>query len=152
MWSSEYSIEFILTWHLGLCKISLKKWYLRSTSMPKKGSLHTQLVTTAIKLRSARPVSLIWQCFRLIWRGKLSSTTRFCKQSVSSAFVQPHSVFDVLISTDFLDHLMRETPSKKFYALRRSYFHPSVRERLMIGCGVEAIKGVYQSIRAAQVL
>lgn len=52
---------------------------------------------------------------------------------------------------DFLDHLLRETPSKNLIAVRRSYFGRTTQEREMIGRAVEAMKGVYQSIRAAQV-
>lgn len=62
-------------------------------------------------------------------------------------------------SKDFLDHLLRETPSKVNIALKRSYFSRNKvgtdggrgggREEL--GGGVEAMKGVYQSIRTAEV-
>lgn len=52
---------------------------------------------------------------------------------------------------DFLDHLLRETPSKKHIAIKRSYFGRETAERTLLGRGVEAMKGVYQSIRAAQV-
>ena len=48
---------------------------------------------------------------------------------------------------------MRESPSKHpdMIAFRRSFFHKNITERMQIGNGVEALKGVYQSIRAAQV-
>lgn len=52
--------------------------------------------------------------------------------------------------SDFLDHLMRVTPTKTMYAIKRSFFHHDVVARESIGGGVEAMKGVYQSIRAAQ--
>lgn len=53
---------------------------------------------------------------------------------------------------NFLDHLLRETPSKKFINQRRSYFAraPDRNDTYMVGNGVEAMKGVYQSIRAAE--
>ena len=51
----------------------------------------------------------------------------------------------------FIDHLMRETPSKTMIAIKRSYFHQQMVQRESIGGGVEAMKGVYQSIRAAEV-
>lgn len=55
---------------------------------------------------------------------------------------------NVLAGINFLDHLIRETPSKKFIAIKRSFFQRR-------GCrelegGVEAWKGIFQSIRAAQ--
>lgn len=60
---------------------------------------------------------------------------------------------------DFLDHLLRETPSKSQIAVKRSYFS---RKKLGSGSdnlggkndltgGIEALKGVYQSIRLAEV-
>lgn len=54
---------------------------------------------------------------------------------------------------DFLDHLLRETPSKNMINFRRSYFARAadIRDRTMIGGGIEAMKGVYQSIRVAEV-
>ena len=64
-------------------------------------------------------------------------------------FTIPMSTHSLL---DFLDHLMRETPSKHMIAIKRSFFHRKMVERLSIGGGVEAMKGVYQSIRAAQVV
>ena len=57
-----------------------------------------------------------------------------------------------LIMLDFLDHLLRETPSKNMFAIKRSFFHPLMVERSSISGGVEAMKGVYQSIRLGQVL
>lgn len=55
---------------------------------------------------------------------------------------------------DFLDHLLAETPSKRHLAVKRSYFsRKKIREGGMedLGGGIEAIKGVYQSIRIAEV-
>lgn len=54
--------------------------------------------------------------------------------------------------SDFLDHLLRETPSNTHIAMKRSYFGRDVEERALLGGGVEAMKGVYQSIRATEVL
>ncbi|MCJ1285782.1 hypothetical protein MMC26_005123 [Xylographa opegraphella] len=55
----------------------------------------------------------------------------------------------VLQAIDFLDHLMRVTPSKNMYSLKRSFFDPKMVKRERLGGGVEAMKGVYQSIRIA---
>ena len=54
---------------------------------------------------------------------------------------------------DFLDHLLRETPSKNpnMIAVKRSFFGRQTEDRVLLTRGVEAMKGVYQSIRAAQV-
>lgn len=55
--------------------------------------------------------------------------------------------------SDFLDHLLRETPSKKLINLRRSYFARTgeSQDRSLLGGGIEAMKGVYQSLRMAEV-
>jgi eukaryotic translation initiation factor 2C len=54
----------------------------------------------------------------------------------------------VLAGINFLDHLIRETPATKFVAIKRSFFQRQ-GHRLLEG-GVEAWKGIFQSIRAAQ--
>ena len=57
----------------------------------------------------------------------------------------------VISAITFLDHLLRETPSKNAINIRRSYFDRQGPDRFALGQGVEAMKGVYQSMRAAQV-
>ncbi|KAF9891139.1 hypothetical protein FE257_005075 [Aspergillus nanangensis] len=52
----------------------------------------------------------------------------------------------VLESLNFLDHVLREYPSGKFLALRRSFFDPN-GEYKDVGNAVLAFKGVYQAIR-----
>lgn len=52
----------------------------------------------------------------------------------------------VLEALNFLDHVLREYPSTKFLALRRSFFD-SNGENKDLGGGVLAFKGVYQAIR-----
>lgn len=54
--------------------------------------------------------------------------------------------------TDFLDHLLRETPSHnpQFTAVKRSFFAPG-SSRVSLGGGVDAFRGVYQSIRIVHV-
>ncbi|CAD6579499.1 MAG: hypothetical protein ASARMPRED_009159 [Alectoria sarmentosa] len=70
------------------------------------------------------------------------------------AYVEGKMDFDngVLEGINFLDHLLRESPSKSLINLRRSYFarHPVSEERTLLGGGIEAMKGVYQSIRLAE--
>lgn len=55
---------------------------------------------------------------------------------------------DVLVGINFLDHLMRETPSKQFIAIKRSFFQQAGARELERG--VEAWKGIFQSVRATQ--
>ncbi|KAL9121776.1 MAG: hypothetical protein Q9187_001664 [Circinaria calcarea] len=68
------------------------------------------------------------------------------------AYLNGTMAFDnsVLEAISFLDHLLREDPSKRMIAIKRSFFHSKITARASIGGGVEAMKGVYQSIRAAQ--
>ncbi len=59
---------------------------------------------------------------------------------------------DILEAINFLDHLLRQTPSANLINIKRSYFARKGNDRMLLGGAVEAMKGVYQSIRAAQVL
>lgn len=56
----------------------------------------------------------------------------------------------VLMAINFLDHLLRETPSKNNIVIKRSFFNHGTDERKLLGSGVEAMKGLYQSLRIAQ--
>lgn len=58
----------------------------------------------------------------------------------------------VLECITFMDHLLRETPKKVHINLRRSYFAraPDRNDTFDVGNGVEAMKGVYQSLRATE--
>ncbi|KAF3907146.1 hypothetical protein ABW21_db0205470 [Orbilia brochopaga] len=55
---------------------------------------------------------------------------------------------EVLVGFNFLDHLLRETPAKHFITIKRSFFKSAGSQRL--DGGVEAWKGIFQSIRPAQ--
>lgn len=51
-----------------------------------------------------------------------------------------------LEAINFADHLLRQTPSKKYSSIKRAFF-PHGGTRFVLGGGVEAFKGVYQSLR-----
>ncbi|KAI9772770.1 MAG: hypothetical protein M1839_002315 [Geoglossum umbratile] len=55
----------------------------------------------------------------------------------------------ILQGINFLDHLMRETPSQRYTTIKQSFFKKGER-RHPLGGGVEAFKGVYQSIRPTE--
>ncbi|KAI9771459.1 MAG: hypothetical protein M1840_002079 [Geoglossum simile] len=55
----------------------------------------------------------------------------------------------ILQGINFLDHLMRETPSQKYTTIKQSFFKKG-EHRYPLGGGVEAFKGVYQSIRPTE--
>lgn len=74
---------------------------------------------------------------------------------VVKAYLEGTIDFDnsILQAINFLDHLLRETPSKTLINLRRSYFSRTgeSQDRKLLGGGIEAMKGVYQTIRMAEV-
>ena len=54
-----------------------------------------------------------------------------------------NSILEVIT---FLDHLLREWPSSQYTAIKRSFFQHG-EERFPLGGGIEAFKGIYQSMR-----
>ncbi|KAI9798585.1 MAG: hypothetical protein M1833_004722 [Piccolia ochrophora] len=71
--------------------------------------------------------------------------------AVIDAYLQGKMSFDnsVLQAINFMDHLLRNWPSKNLLTIKQSYFHRGAA-RFDLGRGVEAFKGVYQTIRACQ--
>jgi eukaryotic translation initiation factor 2C len=57
---------------------------------------------------------------------------------------------ECLEAITFLDHLMREFPSRNLISIKRSFFHKDLEINAGLGAGVIAAKGVYQSIRPGQ--
>lgn len=51
----------------------------------------------------------------------------------------------ILEAINFLDHLLRDGPSKRLTAIKRSFFQRG-EQRFDLGSGVEAFKGAYQSL------
>ncbi|KAI4149004.1 MAG: hypothetical protein LQ341_001433 [Variospora aurantia] len=56
----------------------------------------------------------------------------------------------VITAINFLDHLIREWPSKQHLNIKRSYFNRQTGDKYDLGGGIEAMRGVYQSIRLAE--
>ncbi|PYH87772.1 Piwi-domain-containing protein [Aspergillus ellipticus CBS 707.79] len=85
--------------------------------------------------------------FRLVVRP-----VRQVNLAVLQTWLQGRSSFEdpVLEALNFLDHVLRENPTSKFHAIKRSYFHED-SDQEDIGNGVFAFKGVYQAIRPALV-
>ena len=93
----------------------------------------------------------IWPLSKPILKARLILIALCWRPSVScSSSAFPKFYPD---DADFLDHLLRETPSKKLINLRRSYFARTgeSQDRSLLGGGIEAMKGVYQSLRMAEV-
>ncbi|MCJ1311005.1 hypothetical protein MMC25_004675 [Agyrium rufum] len=57
---------------------------------------------------------------------------------------------ELLEAISFLDHLLRETPSKNMISLKRSFFSRDVAGRVSLGQAVMAMKGIYQTLRLGQ--
>jgi len=55
-----------------------------------------------------------------------------------------------LEAINFLDHMLRETPSARYTQIKRSFFARG-EQRFDLGNGVEAFKGVYQSLRPSRI-
>ncbi|KAL8858415.1 MAG: hypothetical protein Q9178_005096 [Gyalolechia marmorata] len=56
----------------------------------------------------------------------------------------------VIDAINFLDHLIREGPSKQHINIKKSYFDRNTGQKELVGGGVEAMRGIYQSIRMAE--
>ncbi|EWC45585.1 hypothetical protein DRE_05443 [Drechslerella stenobrocha 248] len=83
------------------------------------------------------------------FRVRIRKTARVPLQC-TEAYVQGKYKMDndVLVGFNFLDHLLRETPAKHFITIKRSFFKHAGSQRL--DGGVEAWKGIFQSIRPGQ--
>ncbi|KAF3926425.1 hypothetical protein AA313_de0205639 [Arthrobotrys entomopaga] len=83
------------------------------------------------------------------FRVRMRKTSRVPLQIVE-AYVRGEYAMDrdVLVGFSFLDHLLRETPAKHFITIKRSFFKHAGCQTL--DGGVEAWKGIFQSIRPAQ--
>lgn len=64
------------------------------------------------------------------------------------AWLDKQASFDIPVmeAINFLDHLMRETPSKNLISIKRNFFNPN-ETRFDLGGGIHAAKGAYASIR-----
>jgi eukaryotic translation initiation factor 2C len=73
-------------------------------------------------------------------------------EAISTFSTNPKPLILLLtyISTDFLDHLMRQYPSDQYTSQKRSFFARG-KERTALDNVIEAMKGVYTSIRLCEV-
>ncbi|KAI9370101.1 ribonuclease H-like domain-containing protein [Aspergillus egyptiacus] len=83
--------------------------------------------------------------FRLVVRPTRTVNLAVLSQWLHGKTSMQESVLEAL---NFLDHVLREYPSGRFLAIRRSFFDANGENR-DIGGGVLAFKGVYQAIRPA---
>lgn len=107
-----------------------------------------QKLTVNLDVEEGRPSNNDKNTFRLHLQR-----TKILNLAVLAAFLQgkvDHSV-DVLEAINFLDHLLREGPSRNtnLVPVRRSFFARN-GARSDLGGAIEAFRGVYQSLRPAQ--
>ena len=57
---------------------------------------------------------------------------------------------DTLEAINFLDHVLREHPAQRLFNFRRAYFPRTGGQKAQLTGGVEAVRGVYQSIRTVE--
>lgn len=83
-------------------------------------------------------------------RVTIRKTTQVPLGSIE-AYLNGKITFDnsVLESINFLDHLLRHSPSQRLTAIKQSFFSRGAT-KYSLGGGVEAFKGVFQTIRACQ--
>lgn len=81
-------------------------------------------------------------------RVTIRQTTRVALSAIDG-YLKGKVSFDnsVLEAINFLDHLLRHLPSQRLTAIRQSFFARG-KEKYALGGGVEAFKGVFQTIRA----
>ncbi|RDW67854.1 eukaryotic translation initiation factor-like protein 2C 2 [Coleophoma cylindrospora] len=74
--------------------------------------------------------------------------TKVVRLAVIDAYLTQKMAFDnaVLEAINFMDHLMRQMPSRHYCAIKRSYFARG-GNRFELDNNVEAMKGVYSSLR-----
>jgi len=70
--------------------------------------------------------------------------------SVLQAYLRRQADFDntILEAINFMDHILRESPSHKFTAIQRNFFAKG-QQRFSLGSGVEAFKGCFATLRIA---
>ncbi|KKK16353.1 hypothetical protein P175DRAFT_0477219 [Aspergillus ochraceoroseus IBT 24754] len=92
-----------------------------------------------------RPAGKIPNAFRLVVRRTKTVNLAALNSWLHGKVSMQETVLEAL---NFLDHVLREFPSGKFLAIKRSFFDENGEYR-DIGNGVLAFKGVYQAIRPA---
>ncbi|WEW55192.1 Protein argonaute [Emydomyces testavorans] len=110
-----------------------------TTKLTQELNVVVDLDVEAGRLDSKRP-----NAFRLVVR-----LTKSINLSILDEFLRGTIPFrdDAQEAFNFLDHLLRETPSRTFIPIKRSFFSED-NPKHDLGGGVFAYKGIYQAIRA----
>ncbi|KAH1338083.1 hypothetical protein KXX67_000930 [Aspergillus fumigatus] len=102
-------------------------------------------VVVDLDMEQGRPAGKASNTFRLTVRPTKTVNLAVLNSWLTGRTSMSEAVLEAL---NFLDHVLREHPSGKFLAIRRSFFDPN-GENQDLGNGVLAFKGVYQAIRPA---
>lgn len=79
--------------------------------------------------------------------------TKAVSLTTLQAYLDKKCDFDdtCLEAINFLDHLMREMPSRNYVSIKKSFFKERGEKRMLLGDGIEAQKGVFASMRIATI-
>ncbi|EAU35074.1 conserved hypothetical protein [Aspergillus terreus NIH2624] len=142
---AEKDIVIKKVWNSNARKQALKQIVFDGQKLAWSTNNYAKGVNILVDLdaEQGRPGGRANNSFRLVVRP-----TKTVNLSVLHSWLSGQtSISDaVLEALNFLDHVLREYPSTKFLALRRSFFD-SNGENKDLGGGVLAFKGVYQAIR-----
>ncbi|KAK8243527.1 Piwi domain-containing protein [Phyllosticta capitalensis] len=97
----------------------------------------------AEKKRTLRPEHQGKNRHRVIVKCTKQVNFNSLNQYLNSGIGFDNSVTEAVL---FMDHLMRETPSRNLTAIKKSFFAKG-QTRIALGNGIEAFKGVFSSIR-----
>ncbi|EEH20043.2 hypothetical protein PABG_02302 [Paracoccidioides brasiliensis Pb03] len=100
-------------------------------------------VMVDLDAEQGRSDSKIPNTFRLVVRQTKTVNLKALHAYLSGTCTASPEVFEAI---NFLDHVLRETPSSRFIPMRRSFFSPD-NPKAPVGGGVYAYKGIYQAIR-----
>ncbi|KAK7529899.1 Piwi domain-containing protein [Phyllosticta citribraziliensis] len=97
----------------------------------------------AERQRNIRPEHQGKNRFRVVVRFTKKVNFVALSQYLKSGVGFDNSIIEAVL---FMDHLMRETPSRNLTAIKKSFFSKG-QTRVPLGGGIEALKGVFSSIR-----
>ncbi|DAA78333.1 TPA_exp: Uncharacterized protein A8136_4309 [Trichophyton benhamiae CBS 112371] len=93
-----------------------------------------------------RPPSKNSNAFRLVVRYTKTISLQTLASAIRGDISQDKETTQCLT---FFNHLLRETPSQRFIAIKSSFFSDN-SPQMSVGCGVHAYKGIFQAIRVVQ--
>ncbi|KAK1145566.1 Protein argonaute [Aspergillus melleus] len=145
---AEKNIVIKKVWDSNARKTALKQIVFDGQKLAWSMNEYKQGLNVMVDLdheQNRRPNTKAPNTFRLLVR-----LTKTVNLAVLNAWLSGKTSMTeaVLEALNFLDHVLREFPSTKFLALKRSFFDAN-GDNKDLGNGVLAFKGVYQAIRPA---